>query len=691
MEGGKRLRRLLVARRDLVAKLFEALAHGRICEALHHRGVELGDDIGRRALRRPYAVPERKVQPRHAGLVDGRHVGGSKPALLRQHGVGLDAAGAILRQRLARLRTGEIDLPRQHVLHHGQGPAIRHQRKRRPGHVLKIDEAHVDAAAEPGGSSRGLAGISFQPGDQLMQIARRQVLAPDDPERRERKHRDRLEVVEIIERDLIHRAGADVRGPLSDHQRVAVGRRAIETGHADGPAGTTHILDHHRLAERGLHALGDDARDDIGHAAGRERHDHSDRPRRKSFCCGAGDAGQHRQRNNERSHPSPRLFWLVRVDVSRLDDRPPLVELGLVEAAQPLRRLLVGRRDHVTELGQALAHRWVRKRLLHRRIEPGNDLRRRALGHPQAVPERDVHAGRAHLVHRRHVGSGRPAFLRHHGVGPDRAAAQERQGLRCFRAEHVDLSRHQVLHDWRAPAVRHEREARSGLLLKVEQADMRPAASPDRRGRRLARVGLEPGDQFLGILRRERVPADDHQGRGAQEGDGLKLQHRIVGDRIHGAGADMARPVADAERIAVGRGLRGAADADAGAGTGDILDHHRLPEGCPHALGQDARQRVVGAARRERHDHGDGVRRISLAPRGRTPSQGHNRSDRQRRQLHAFPPDIFVRDIFVRDDDTQRVGPKSQQCCRSGGSARQPAGTAVATHRCRMSRNGDGP
>jgi hypothetical protein len=67
----------------------------------------------------------------------------------------------------------------------------------------------------------------------------------------------------------------------------------------------------------------------------------------------------------------------------------------------------------------------------------------------------------------------------------------------------------------------------------------------------------------------------------------------------------VARPVADAERVAVGWRLGAARRADAGAGTGDVLDHHRLAERDAHAVGQDTRQCVGRAAGRERHDDRD--------------------------------------------------------------------------------------
>src|SRR5262245_66358729 len=64
-----------------------------------------------------------------------------------------------------------------------------------------------------------------------------------------------------------------------------------------------------------------------------------------------------------------------RLDVSPLDDRPPLLDLGLVKSAERLRRLLLTRRDHVAELGEPLPHPRIRQGVHDRRVELGNDVR----------------------------------------------------------------------------------------------------------------------------------------------------------------------------------------------------------------------------------------------------------------------------------------------------------------------------
>src|SRR5215217_7657318 len=75
-----------------------------------------------------------------------------------------------------------------------------------------------------------------------------------------------------------------------------------------------------------------------------------------------------------------------RLDVSRLDQRPPLLDLGLVKCTQRLRRLLFARRNHVTQLRESLPHREIAERIHDRGVEPGDDRLGGGLRDPQAVP-----------------------------------------------------------------------------------------------------------------------------------------------------------------------------------------------------------------------------------------------------------------------------------------------------------------
>jgi hypothetical protein len=190
-----------------------------------------------------------------------------------------------------------------------------------------------------------------------------------------------------------------------------------------------------------------------------------------------------------------------------------------------------------------------------------------------------------------------------------------------------------------AATIGHHLEARGGLVLEIKLADMRGAAGADGRGRRLAGIGLEPGDQLRPGPCRQRVLADDDERRRGQQRHGRQILEDVPGDRIHRACADMARPVADAQRVAVGCRFDGAGDADACARAGDVLDHDRLAERLAHALAQDAGERVGRAARRERHDHRNGARRILLGECVAGERTEHGRDDgRSSEPSHGHPP-----------------------------------------------------
>src|SRR5256885_13263159 len=70
--------------------------------------------------------------------------------------------------------------------------------------------------------------------------------------------------------------------------------------------------------------------------------------------------------------------------------------------------------------------------------------------------------------------------------------------------------------------------------------------------------------------------------------------------------------MAEAERVAVRRGAHCAPDPDGAAGSGDVLDDHRLAERDAHPLADGARDRVGRPAGRERHHDRDRTRWIGL-------------------------------------------------------------------------------
>jgi hypothetical protein len=63
----------------------------------------------------------------------------------------------------------------------------------------------------------------------------------------------------------------------------------------------------------------------------------------------------------------------------------------------------------------------------------------------------------------------------------------------------------------------------------------------------------------------------------------------------------MRRPIAENDRVAIGRGMRDPAGADAAGRAGYVFDDNGLTKRVLHALGQNTRQRVPRPTGRERH------------------------------------------------------------------------------------------
>ena len=104
---------------------------------------------------------------------------------------------------------------------------------------------------------------------------------------------DRPEIPRHVVARLGIEAGVDRRGPACRHrQGVAVGRRPRRGPRADHAGGAAAVLDDDLLAERRRKPFGGDAADRIDAAAGRERHDHGDRPDRVFLRGGVAHAGQ---------------------------------------------------------------------------------------------------------------------------------------------------------------------------------------------------------------------------------------------------------------------------------------------------------------------------------------------------------------------------------------------------------------
>src|SRR5690242_20979819 len=110
----------------------------------------------------------------------------------------------------------------QQILHHWRRPAIRHELELRPGAFLKIGSNDVGAAAHPADTDSRPAGIFLQPGDELLQVSRRQARSSDQPHWTICNECNRREVVYYIERQRIGGTVDDMGLPMSEDKCVAM-------------------------------------------------------------------------------------------------------------------------------------------------------------------------------------------------------------------------------------------------------------------------------------------------------------------------------------------------------------------------------------------------------------------------------------------------------------------------------------
>jgi hypothetical protein len=123
--------------------------------------------------------------------------------------------------------------------------------------------------------------VLFQVRDEFAQVRGGEILARHDHGRRVGGRPDGFKVAQRVVLDVRRQHGRrHMRAHRGGEQRVAVRRRGGDARRADRAARAADILDHHGLAEHLAHVLGDDARDDVARAAGREGGHHRDRARR---------------------------------------------------------------------------------------------------------------------------------------------------------------------------------------------------------------------------------------------------------------------------------------------------------------------------------------------------------------------------------------------------------------------------
>ena len=175
--------------------------------------------------------------------------------------------------------------------HDRPGALVRNVRQLDAGLDREIFARDMADRADAGRSEVDLAGIGLRVRDQVADRARGIGRVHHQRGRRDADPADRLEVLARIEPDVVVERRADAeRAGVDQRDHAAVGRTLGDHPHADGAARAAAVVDDDRLAERFAELVGKDARDDVGAAARRERHDHGDRARGAGLCLRRGAA-----------------------------------------------------------------------------------------------------------------------------------------------------------------------------------------------------------------------------------------------------------------------------------------------------------------------------------------------------------------------------------------------------------------
>src|SRR6266849_539082 len=181
-------------------------------------------------------------------------------------------------------------IPAEEIGQCGACAAIRHVNKIDAGRYLEKFAHQMAGRTDAGRCHCDLARIGLGVGDQLghgfgrdLRIGQHDLRLPDQA-------RDRRDVAEKHEAELVVKCRVD-RARWADHQeRMAVGRRAHDRFGCDIGARARPVLDDEWLAEPLLQPLSDQARADVGRAASGETDDNAHLPRRVGLClCKARD------------------------------------------------------------------------------------------------------------------------------------------------------------------------------------------------------------------------------------------------------------------------------------------------------------------------------------------------------------------------------------------------------------------
>ena len=146
------------------------------------------------------------------------------------------------------------------------------------GHVLEQLGRHVQIAADPGRAIKHVFGALTGQCQQFLDAPRRHRRMHAEDQRLLRQHRERLQIVDRIEREILVQARGKGVARGGDHERVAIRHRPRSQREADGAAASRSIVHDHADAEGAVQPFLQGAHQEIRSTAGCEWNDDADRP-----------------------------------------------------------------------------------------------------------------------------------------------------------------------------------------------------------------------------------------------------------------------------------------------------------------------------------------------------------------------------------------------------------------------------
>ncbi len=282
----------------LGSQIGEFLLHLRIAQHGIYLCIELVDDVRRGFGRGADAVPDDGLIARHK-LGDGGNVRQHFGARVVRHSQCPQLASADEADRLQDRRERRLHLAAKQI---GQIAAtIRHVHHVNVGHHVEQFAGHVGRGAAADRSEVYLAGVFLRVVDELRQRLGRHRRVDHKHERQQHQARDRHQVAEEVEVELVVERHVEHVGHGRGEQRVAVRRRFHDDLGADIGGAARPIVDDELLLEPLRQPLSDEPRGNVGRDSDRIRYDHADRPRRIGLR--RHRLGQARQRGHGRSEP----------------------------------------------------------------------------------------------------------------------------------------------------------------------------------------------------------------------------------------------------------------------------------------------------------------------------------------------------------------------------------------------------